>query len=242
MKRYVDYLFEEVKVEEDIVFAEVIGFDGKTAQLALDVYQPAKDEEKNRRCLFIVHGGGFVLGNDKQQDYIVTLANIFAKLGYVCISPDYRLYERSQRPDRLTAAQRAAEDVELARQFILANYERYGIDPFNIAIMGGSAGGMTAHVACKQPNAYKALVSLWGAPKECIQPEHYIDTLLIHGTEDKLVDYKQSENVLAELLKHNIHCELIRLEGAGHTAIDRKDEFLPRTISFLEDKMRKHHG
>lgn len=238
MNRYTEFIFDEVEIEENIIFAEVVGHGGNKEKLMLDVYTPSGDYAQNRRALFLIHGGGFVTGNDKQQGYIKELANLFARLGYVCISPDYRLYENIDiRPERLIAAQEASQDVELARLFISSNASLFGIDPQNMAIVGGSAGGMTANVACIQPGAYRALVVLWGAPKTCLHPERYVDSLLIHGTADKSVDYNQSVELLQTLHKNNIYAELITLDGAGHTAINRKDEFIHRMISFLNEKM-----
>jgi acetyl esterase/lipase len=41
-------------------------------------------------------------------------------------------------------------------------------------------------------------------------------TLLIHGDKDELVKLNNSERILAEFKKHNVPCDLVVIEGAGH--------------------------
>ena len=48
-----------------------------------------------------IHGCGFKFGRDMTQSYIVKMASLFAKKGYVDLSIDYRLREHPK--DDLTA-------------------------------------------------------------------------------------------------------------------------------------------
>jgi acetyl esterase/lipase len=234
MNRYLDKVFQKIQVEEDIVYAHVMGYNQSEEDLKLDIYSPENDTEKKRRTILMVHGGGFYQCT-KKQSYIVTLAKIFAQLGYVCVSIDYRLY--NQRPDYAKAALTTAYDIELARKFLVQNAERFGIDMDNVAILGGSAGSLASNEACKTPNAYCAFIGLWGSPQVVNEPEKYVDTLLIHGTNDPLIDYDNSVKLYEVLKENHVHVELITLQGALHTAIERKDEFVPRMITFLDERM-----
>ena len=237
MKRYLEPITENVTRIEDISFAQVKGHQGEDLDLKLDIYSPENDTETNRRVIIAIHGGGFRNGT-KQQEYLVTLCEEFAQLGYVCVSIDYRLYSAENLPGRKPAAVATAEDVEWARKFLCENAEKYGIDMTNVALLGGSAGGMTVNEACKNQEAgYKAGISLWGGPAEITDPEKYIDIFMAHGTADRTVDYSTSANLLEALTKVGVHAELIPLEGADHTAIHMRDVFMPRAIEFLNERM-----
>jgi dipeptidyl aminopeptidase/acylaminoacyl peptidase len=78
---------------------------------------------------------------------------------------------------------------------------------------------------------------LWGTP-DLIWGELNIDkndppTIIVHGTEDKLVSYSNSA-VLAEKLKtNNVKHELITIEGAGHTPVKQMDDFEKKIAAFL---------
>mgnify|MGYP002647461909 CR=1 FL=1 len=239
MERYKEKIAGKIRVDTDIPFAQVTGHDSNPETLCLDIYSPEEDTEKNRRVIILIHGGGF-RNCTKQQEYIVTLANELAGYGYVCVSVDYRLYKNDEtHPGRKIGAISASEDVELARLFLCENADRLGIDMKNAALLGGSAGGMTVNEACKNKAAgYRAAVCLWGGPDEITDPHMYTDMLLVHGTDDRLVPYENSVKLHKALSEASVYSELITLEGAGHTAIDRKDEFLPRVIEFLDERMK----
>lgn len=237
MKRYLDPVFDKIKLIEDVKFADYCIEAAKSLPLCADIYMPDGDREIKRRALVLIHGGGFVSG-DKKQAYIVTLARFFTRLGYVCISPDYHLHAKENRPSYKEAALNTVADIEALYEFLQKNADEYGIDRDNIALGGGSAGGMLANEICKKPDAYRALICLWGAPQSVTDPEKYTPSLLVHGTADRLVNYNLSVNLLCELRNSGVHAELITLEGAGHTAIDRRDEYLPRAVEFLDEYMK----
>ncbi|MDD4688716.1 MAG: alpha/beta hydrolase [Eubacteriales bacterium] len=237
MKRYLEKITDELNIEYDIPFANVIGYDGNPIELALDVYSPANDTDTNRRTIIIVHGGGFV-GGTKQQDYVKTLAIEFAQLGYVCVSIDYRLHSKDKHPGRKLGAVYAAEDVEMARLFLCDNAEKFGINMSNIALMGGSAGGMAINEACKNKDAgYRCCICLWGGPEEITEPEKYVDMLLSHGTDDHTVAYEKSVDLYNALNEVGVHCELIPIEGADHTCIHMRHIFMLRATQFLDERM-----
>jgi len=237
MKRYLEPITDKVTRIEDVSFAQVKGHQGEDLDLKLDIYTPENDTETNRRVIIVIHGGGF-RNCTKQQDYVVTLCNEFTQLGYVCVSMDYRLYSAETYPGRKVAAVSTAEDVEWARRFLCENADKYGIDMTNVALLGGSAGGMTVNEACKNKAAgYKCSVCLWGGPEEITDPEMYTDFFMAHGTDDHTVAYEKSEKLLDALTKVGVHAELIPIAGADHTPIHMRDVFMPRAIEFLNERM-----
>lgn len=236
MKRYTGKIFEEVNVERGILFAQAEGYDTAhtPTDLHMDVYSPAGDDDKARRGVILVHGGGFLNG-DRMQNYIVILGNLLAQYGYVCFAVDYRLFEKENRPSYATSAPYAAADIETARRYIAANAERFGIDAEKMYICGGSAGGMASVEACRLYSEYRAFICLWGAYPDVRVPAKYPPTILIHGTADKSVPFPLGEEFHERLAARGIPTELIPLADAPHTCINRLPDFEERMIAFLEE-------
>ena len=238
--RYLDEMFHETQVTEDVPFAQSQNVLGETETLHMDIYTPKDDDDQNRRVLFLVHGGGFREGNDKRQRYIVEFAHWFARRGYVVVSPDYTLYPKDiTRPSHDACAPEAARQCELARQYLLNHAEEWRIDPGKMAIGGGSAGGMTSNIWCRTPGAFCALINLWGSLAQTPDVEGYPPTFIVHGTHDALVSYDYSVQLKKKLDEAGIPCELFTIEGAGHTPIAEKDSYLPRILVFLNDCFTK---
>lgn len=107
----------------------------KTAErnLLLDVFYPSKNYGK-RPAILIIHGGGWRTG-DRSQHY--PLAQRLTELGYVCITPEYRLSTEALYPA-------AIHDLKAALNWIYANAKEYNIDTTKIAALGFSAGGELA--------------------------------------------------------------------------------------------------
>ena len=86
--------------DEDIVYGqgfmhETLNSQNKVAiPLKLDVYTPV-NESVNRPLFVFIHGGGFKSGS-KQQNAIRTIAEFYARRGWVFISIDYRVVVESQ--------------------------------------------------------------------------------------------------------------------------------------------------
>src|SRR3954451_18953872 len=88
--RYRDEVFGNYTVTTDLQYGNATGFDGSPVALKLDLYQPTNDHAAQRPAIVWVHGGGYV-GGDKARGPAVILAPIYAKLGYVFVSINYRL-------------------------------------------------------------------------------------------------------------------------------------------------------
>ena len=246
-ERYLHPVFENVDIQKDVVFKEVVNHKGENEKLSLDVYTPAGDTEINRPAILWIHGGGFRYGNDKTQQYIVAMAERFARRGYVGVSIDYRVRE-NPRDDIDGTLSEALEDAMSGLDWLRDNSEKYNINKEKIFVGGGSAGGMIAVNLCyKDGNGSKAWdrsgiighVNLWGVPDQSLlQAEIDRDdppTIIVHGTEDPLVPFANSEQLIKELEKQGVKHELIPIEGAGHTPAGHMDDFAVRIARFLND-------
>ena len=243
--RYLHPIFENVDIEKDIVFDEVVNHKGETEKLLLDVYTPTGDTEINRPAILWIHGGGFRYGNDKTQSYIVAMANRFARRGYVGVSIDYRVRE-NPRDDIEGTLSHALEDAMTGLNWLRSNSEKYNIDKNKIVVGGGSAGGMIAVILCYKDGTDSekwdksgiiGLINLWGSPdpswRVSMVDKNDPPTIIVHGTEDPLVPYINSELLMNELDRHKVKYEIIPIEGAGHTPADHMDEFAKKIAQFL---------
>jgi acetyl esterase/lipase len=243
--RYLHPVFEDVAVEKDIVFGEVVNHEGETQKLLLDVYTPAGDKENDRPAILWIHGGGFRYGNDKSQRYIVAMANRFARRGYVCVSVDYRV-RHAPRDDIDGTLKDALEDAMRGLKWLRDNCEKYNVDKDRIIVGGGSAGGTIAANLCyKDGNGSEkwdkggiiSHVNLWGVPDQSLMNAQ-VDandppTIIVHGTEDPLVPYANSERLIRELRLNKVKCTLIPIEDEGHTPAGHMDDFALGIADFL---------
>ena len=117
-----------VLVEKDIEYGNV---DGRS--LKLDLYRPRKIAKPVPALLFI-HGGAWKSG--KRQDYHF-YTKAFAGKGYVVATASYRLSGEAPFPA-------AVQDCKCAVRWLRANAKKHRIDPKQIAVVGGSAGGHLA--------------------------------------------------------------------------------------------------
>ena len=245
--RYLQPVFEHVEIEKDITFAEVVNHEGESQKLRLDVYKPAGDRETDRPAILWIHGGGFRYGNDKTQGYIVSMASRFARRGYVCVSMDYRVRENPRDDIQGTLAD-ALEDAMSGLDWLRDNSEQYHIDRNRIIVGGGSAGGIIAVNLCFKDghddekwdkDGIIGHVNLWGVPDRSLMPP-VIDgddppTIIVHGTEDTLVPFANSERLIRELEMNGVKCELIPIKGEGHTPAGYMDDFEVDIARFLND-------
>ena len=118
-----------VKEDKNITYCKV-----GDRKLLLDVFYPSKKENKKRVAVMFIHGGGWRSGN-RTQHY--PLAERLALMGYVCITPEYRLSTEALYPA-------AVNDLKAALQWIHANAKKFNIDTSRIVVAGFSAGGQLA--------------------------------------------------------------------------------------------------
>jgi acetyl esterase/lipase len=82
--------------------------------------------------LFWIHGGGYVLGNIEQDDFL--MQHIVETVGCVAVSVEYRLAPEHPFPAPV-------EDCYAALKWMAKNATELGVDVARIAVGGASAGG-----------------------------------------------------------------------------------------------------
>ncbi len=126
-----------VERTRNIVYHKVGG-----KELKLDVFRPPA-QLNNRPVALYVHGGGWIIGNKKQQGLMSM--NALASRGWVCVSINYRLSPKATFPDHLL-------DVKRAIKWVKENITEHGGDPNFVVIMGGSAGAHLSALAALSAN------------------------------------------------------------------------------------------
>jgi dipeptidyl aminopeptidase/acylaminoacyl peptidase len=231
--RYRDQVFSGVSVTKDITYGSATGINGTPETLKLDIYQPTGDTVTQRPALVYVHGGGFTKG-DKSGG--AGTATLFARLGYVAVSINYRLLSPdgcggNPNPTPLcqTAALEAQHDAQAAVRWLRAHATTYRIDTSRIAMEGASAGAVTSVLAATHsddpgtsgnpgyPSSIRAAASVSGG----MPTNDFIDkgdspTLFIHGTEDHVVPYAWAVQNAAAMYNLGILTVLEPIEGAAH--------------------------
>lgn len=191
-----------------------------TCDLFLDIYNPASGSETTfkgleKPTIVFLFGGGFIRGTRNDEDYLPWF-KAMTENGYRIVSIDYRLGLKGT--DKVGVAQVNAldkaihmgvEDLYSATRFLCDNAEQLGIDPANMVISGSSAGAIIVMQAeyeiCNKTSwtstlpegfRYAGVMSFSGA---ILSREGKVDyrkltpapTLMLHGTADELVPYKQ---------------------------------------------------
>ena len=191
-----------------------------TCDLFLDIYNPAEGsqtsiEDIEKPTILFMFGGGFIRGTRNDESYLPWF-KAMTEDGYRIVSIDYRLGLKGS--DKVGVAQVGAldkaihmgvEDLYSATNFLNDNAAELGINPSNIVIAGSSAGAIIAMQAeyeiCNGPSwtsvlpegfRYAGVMSFSGA---ILSREGKVDyrlhspapTLMLHGTADELVPYKQ---------------------------------------------------
>jgi acetyl esterase/lipase len=113
-----------------IEFARVGG-----KRLHLDVTLPAAPVPAGRPlrpALMQVHGGGWVIGDKREQG--LSLLNHMAAQGWVGFNVNYRMSPGVAMPDHLI-------DLKRGLAWIKEHADEFGIDPGFVCVTGGSAGG-----------------------------------------------------------------------------------------------------
>ena len=190
-----------------------------TCDLFMDVYNPAAGSSTTafgieKPTVIFMFGGGFIGGTRDDADYHKWFRQL-TENGYRVISIDYRLGLKGSNKVGVAqvnvldkAIHMAVEDLFSATSFIAENAEQLGVDPSNIVISGSSAGAIIAmqaeyevsnrtHWTSILPEGfrYAGVMSFAGA---ILSREGKVDfktapapTLMLHGTADAVVPYKQ---------------------------------------------------
>jgi acetyl esterase/lipase len=133
----------DVKTIRDVEYGESLPGD-KGGRNLLDVVLPKAARAGDRRPVLLqVHGGGWIIGDKREQ--AKPLMTHLASKGWICVSANYRLSPKATMPDQIV-------DVKRAIAWIRSHIEEYGGDPDFLCITGGSAGGHLCSLAALTPN------------------------------------------------------------------------------------------
>ena len=215
--------------------------------LNLFVYNPVDfDKSQTYNCIVFFHGGGWNSGDYKQFE---RQSIYFASRGMVAISVEYRI-----RNKHGTSPIEAMEDAKSAIRFIRSNAKVFSINPNRIAAAGGSAGGHLAAVAgnidlfdnsredltiSSKPNLlilYNPVIHYgrkWGwidNPSNASPFENLSKgappTIILTGTEDKIVPVELIENYKKRMEAVGSRCDVIFYKDAEHAFFNRGQDFI----------------
>ncbi|HSH96151.1 MAG TPA: alpha/beta hydrolase [Roseimicrobium sp.] len=111
---------------------------GKHERQVLDFYR-AKGE-KPTALLFFIHGGGWMVGDKVNPDFLAQCLNA----GISVASINYRFVQDASAAGVNPPVKACLDDSARALQFVRNHAKEWNIDPKRIAGCGGSAGGFTA--------------------------------------------------------------------------------------------------
>ena len=233
--------------------------------LKLYIFKPENwHASQENPAIVFYFGGGW---NTRNITQFVAFAEYYSSMGYVCFISNYRVRstEKSQAID-------SVRDAQDAFAFVRKNAGEFGINPNQIAASGGSSGGHLAaslgtlkddkHKELSKPNALilfnpvcvidvvknPRYIEILGVEGYEISPYHHIDktvppTIIYHGTEDRIVDYKTAEMFHQKMLANGNDCTLIPFEGRDHSFFNYKKHLLEsdyrRTLIYTDQFLSK---
>jgi dipeptidyl-peptidase 4 len=218
---------------------------------------------ERRPAVVFVHGGPIrqmLLGYHYMHFYHIAYAvnQWLASRGYVVLSINYRSgigYGKSFRmaPDSGGRGNAEYQDVLAGGKYLQS---RAGVDPNRVGIWGLSYGGvLTAQALARNSDVFKvgvdlAGVHLWGSSLEPADVSYQASAisaidgwkspvLLVHGDDDRNVQFSQTTGLVQLLRAHNVYHELIVLPDDTHETLlhkrwmivfNRLEEFLGRYL------------
>lgn len=243
-----------------------------TCDLFLDLYKPTKGSEttfegKQKPTIIFMFGGGFTSGVRDNPRYQIWFKQM-NDLGYNVISIDYR--HGLKGTSKVGVAQvnvldkaihMAVEDLFSATRFIIDNADQLGVNPANIVISGSSAGAISVMQAeyeiCNRTSwaqvlpedfNYAGVMSFAGAilsrKGEVKYAETPAPTLMLHGTSDALVNYRQIKffnlgffgggKLVKRFEKFGYNYNMYHFLGYGHEIAGSMDTTFDIQLDFLQ--------
>ena len=246
-----------------------------TCELYLDVYNPAKGSQtsingKTKPTVVFMFGGGFIRGTRDDESYNDWF-KMLTQHGYRVVSIDYRLGLKGSNKVGIAqvnvldkAIHMAVEDLFSATNFMIDNAESLGIDPSNIVISGSSAGAISVMQAeyevCNRTSwasvlpagfNYTGVMSFSGAILSRKGKVKYTEvpcaTLMLHGTADALVPYKQiaffnlgffgGGKLVERFKKFDYNYNMYHFIDYGHEIAGSMETTLDLQLKFLENNV-----
>ena len=247
-----------------------------TCDLYLDIYNPVAGSErfvngKEKPTILFMFGGGFIRGTRDDASYGKWF-RMLTENGYGVISIDYRLGLKGSNKVGVAqvnvldkAIHMAVEDLFSATTFIIDNADQLGVDPTNIVISGSSAGAISVMQAeyeiCNGTSwaavlpegfNYAGVMSFSGAilsreGKVDFKKHNPAPTLMLHGTIDELVPYKQiavfnlgffgGGKLVERFAKYDCNYNMYHFVDYGHEIAGSMDTTFELQVKFLENNV-----
>lgn len=246
-------------------------------ELFLDVYNPAGGSEtsingKEKPTILFMFGGGFIKGQRDDASYHKWF-KMLTDNGFRVISIDYRLGLKGSNKVGVAqvnvldkAIHWAVEDLFSATNYIIKNAGQLEVDPSNIVISGSSAGAISVMQAeyelCNKTKwaaglpeefKYAGVMSFSGA---ILSREGELDyarmpapTLMLHGTADELVNYKQIKffnlgffgggKLVKRFEKLGFDYNMYHFVGYGHEIAGSMETTFDLQMKFIESNVMK---
>lgn len=249
-----------------------------TCDLLLDFYaaDPAAGpcaDSLRKPVIIHVFGGAFLTGRRNHPDDLAWYRQL-ADAGYHVAAIDYRLGMKGVKVKFGMSAVRAFEaaiqiavdDLYAATNYLLDHAEELSIDPDRIIVSGSSAGAITALQAEWQITGGKAparalpgwfnyagIMAFAGAVLSTDgavgYPQKPCPALLMHGTADRIVNYRQisipgiqlagSDVLAAKMRAAGANVQIYRYKDVGHEVAASMARNLPEELRFLEENVIK---
>ena len=241
-------------------------------ELFLDIYKPAEGSQttiagKEKPTIMFMFGGGFIAGTRDNPQYHKWF-KMLTDNGFQVISIDYRLGLKGSNKVGVAqvnvldkAIHWAVEDLFSATKFLIKNSDQLGVDPYNIVIAGSSAGAITVMQAeyelCNNTKwttgmpegfRYAGVMSFSGAilsrEGELDYARMPVPTLMLHGTADELVNYKQIKffnlgffgggKLVKRFEKLGFNYNMYHFVGYGHEIAGSMETTFDLQMKFIE--------
>ena len=260
----------EERTDTDLFNRTVVFSQEDTTILGMDIYMPS-DNAARHKCVIFAYGGGFMENNQRSastQHFCRRLADD----GYVSIAVDYRLglkgFKAKGGPLTMirpteNSIRMAAEDMFKAVKCILDNAEAFKVYPDSLILCGSSAGAITALQAdyelCNRTPMtalmpadfrFAGVISFAGAifshEGKCDYRVHApAPTFFLHGTADKLVNYKKiqlfklgffgSNELVKRFEKFGFPYKIMRFKDEGHSVAMRMMDNYEDVMWFIDN-------
>lgn len=122
---------------------------GDEPRNTLDIHKPKHATNKPKPVILQIHGGGWTIGNSRQQG--LPLRTQMVEAGWIFVSINYSLSPKDKFPAHII-------DCKKALHWIKNYIHEYGGDPDFIITTGGSAGGHLSSLLALTANKHQELL------------------------------------------------------------------------------------